>query len=406
MRTALVITLAICFTFAPLFAQDSAELFSPDQLDNLLAPIALYPDPLLAQVLPAATFVDQIDEASRMLRGNADPRLIDAQPWDVSVQAVAHYPIVLNMMSDKLDWTTAVGQAYVNQPDDVMASIQRLRAMALADGNLVSNQDQEVAQDGDYISIDPIQPQYIFVPVYDPGLVYYRRGGNFLSFGAGLPIGAWLNYDFNWRDHKIFYHGWENGHANWIDRSHRYVVGSSPYVNPRFRTVQVNRGVVRSNVNNSNLDRYTSVHPDVKYSGAGGNPAGNRVFDSATLHALPGNVTVMGNPAVNGVINRNLNSNDPKLDAYRGHQPGPSPSGTSSQPLPSQPAFVPSQPAERGNDRRGAIDPQAASQRGQASRQQMQPLPTQAQPLPTRPQMPQSPPQQSRPSSPGRGGRP
>ena len=80
-----------------------SELFSADQLDNLLAPIALYPDPLLAQVLPASTFVDQIDEASRWLRANNDPNEIDNAPWDVSVKAVAHYPSVLYMMSDKID---------------------------------------------------------------------------------------------------------------------------------------------------------------------------------------------------------------------------------------------------------------------------------------------------------------
>ncbi|HEV2615062.1 MAG TPA: DUF3300 domain-containing protein, partial [Candidatus Acidoferrales bacterium] len=112
--------------------------YSPDQMDNLLAPIALYPDPLLAQVLPAATFVDQIDDADRWVRANGQED-IDDQPWDVSVKAVAHYPEVLDMMDEKLDWTTAVGQAYVNQSTDVMESIQRLRSLAYSQGNLVSN---------------------------------------------------------------------------------------------------------------------------------------------------------------------------------------------------------------------------------------------------------------------------
>src|SRR5580700_5758158 len=97
-------------------AQDDAayQPFSPDQLDNLLAPVALYPDPILAQVLLAATFPDQVDEAARFCRGGANPDDIDTQPWDVSVKAIAHYPTVLYMMADGLDWTTAVGQAYVN----------------------------------------------------------------------------------------------------------------------------------------------------------------------------------------------------------------------------------------------------------------------------------------------------
>src|SRR5215469_4946114 len=101
-------------------------LFSPDDLDNLLAPVALYPDPLVAQILPAATFPDQIDEAAQFLQSNGDPNAIDMQPWDMSVQALAHYPRVINMMASRLDWTTELGQAYVNQPDDVMNAIQRL----------------------------------------------------------------------------------------------------------------------------------------------------------------------------------------------------------------------------------------------------------------------------------------
>ncbi len=99
---------------ALLQAQDDAanQPFSPDQLDNLLAPVALYPDPILAQVLLAATFPDQVDEAARFCRGGANPDDIDTQPWDVSVKAAAHYPTVMYMMADNLDWTTALGQAY------------------------------------------------------------------------------------------------------------------------------------------------------------------------------------------------------------------------------------------------------------------------------------------------------
>ncbi len=213
MKKVMILAIAVLLSLPLLVAQQQGDYYSADQLDNLLAPVALYPDPLLAQVLTAATFVDQVDEASRMLRGSSDPRFIDGQPWDVSVKSVAHYPSVLQMMSDRLDWTTSVGQAYVNQSTDVMIAIQRLRMMAHNQGNLVSNQQQLVTLDGDYISIDPYQPQYIYVPIYDPSFIYYRRGGNFLTFGAGFAIGAWLNYDFNWRSHDIYYHGWEGGHG-------------------------------------------------------------------------------------------------------------------------------------------------------------------------------------------------
>ncbi|MEJ2646734.1 MAG: DUF3300 domain-containing protein, partial [Gammaproteobacteria bacterium] len=145
MRRVLAFVLAFSFGLAPLangappspiYAspppaqyESSYQPYTAEQLDNLLAPIALYPDPLLAQVLVAATFVDQIDEAARWVRSYGQNG-VDDQPWDVSVRAVAHYPSVLNMMDDNLDWTTAVGQTYVSQSTDVMASIQRLRAMA------------------------------------------------------------------------------------------------------------------------------------------------------------------------------------------------------------------------------------------------------------------------------------
>jgi hypothetical protein len=179
MEKALAFVLAFSLGFAPLAsgswppedsyfllpAQDesSYEPYTADQLDNLLAPIALYPDPLLAQVLVAATFVDQIDEAARWVR-SYDQNGVDDQRWDVSVRAVAHYPTVLDMMDDNLDWTTAVGQAYVYQSTDMMASIQRLRAMAQAQDNLVTTPQQEVVVEGGYISIWPANPMYLYVP--------------------------------------------------------------------------------------------------------------------------------------------------------------------------------------------------------------------------------------------------
>ncbi len=134
--------------------------YSPEQLDNLLGPIALYPDPLLAQVLPAATFPDEIDDAARYVRAYGENG-VDDQNWDVSVRAVAHYPEVLDMMDEKLDWTTAVGQAYVNQSSDVMESVQRLRRLAYDQGNLVTNQQWQIVDQDNYIQIWPASPQYI-----------------------------------------------------------------------------------------------------------------------------------------------------------------------------------------------------------------------------------------------------
>src|ERR1043166_695839 len=99
------------------------QRFSDAELDELLAPIALYPDPLLAQVVPASTFIDQLENAQQVLGGSTDDNKIGNQQWDVSVKSVAHYPQVLQMMVEKRDWTTALGQAYVNQSTDVGKSI-------------------------------------------------------------------------------------------------------------------------------------------------------------------------------------------------------------------------------------------------------------------------------------------
>jgi hypothetical protein len=159
----------------------SSQLFSPEQLDNLLAPIALYPDPLLAQVLLAATFPDQIDQADREVHANGQYN-VDSAPWDVSVKAVSRYPAVLHMMADKLDWTTSLGQAYVSQSSDVMAAVQRLREQARSAGNLATTPQMEVIQNGGYISLWPAQPRYIYVPVYDPAVVFFPRRG----FGGEL----------------------------------------------------------------------------------------------------------------------------------------------------------------------------------------------------------------------------
>jgi hypothetical protein len=251
--------------------------FSPEQMDNLLAPIALYPDPLLAQVLVASTFVDQVTDAAQWLQANNDPNMIDMQPWDVSVKAVAHYPAVLFMMNDKIDWTTSLGQVYVDQSTDVMTSVQRLRGMARSSGALVSSPQQQVIEEGGYISIDPYNPRYIYVPVYDPGLVYYRRSGivaaSLISFGAGLAIGAWLNNDFDWRGHRVYYHGWQGG--GWIARSRMNVRINNIYVNNNYNRVNVNRSVMNRSVNYNNLNRYSSVHQNVPYNNVYRNRPGN-----------------------------------------------------------------------------------------------------------------------------------
>ncbi|HEV2434564.1 MAG TPA: DUF3300 domain-containing protein [Verrucomicrobiae bacterium] len=185
-----------------------------DPLDQLLGPIALYPDPLIAQILPASTFPTQIVLADRYVSGGGDPNQIDQQPWDASVQALARYPNILQWMDQNLDWTTELGQAFLNQPQDVMNSIQRLRTSAYNLSNLQSTPQQQVIDDGGYIQIVPVNPQVIYVPVYQPAVVYYQSAS--ITFGVGFTIGAWLDGDVDWGNHHIIV--WHRDHPrppNW-----------------------------------------------------------------------------------------------------------------------------------------------------------------------------------------------
>lgn len=220
----------------------TAPIRSPAELDQLLGPIALYPDPLIAEILPAATLPSEIVMADRYVRGGGDPNLIDQQPWDPSIKALARYPSVLAWMDDNLAWTTDTGQAFLNQEADVMNSVQRLRSEALALGNLQTTPQQTVENDNGLLEILPANPEVIYVPVYQPQQVYYLRPprpGFFFSFGIGFPVGIWLNHDFDWRDRRVIV--WRHDHPrprDWwaIPPSRRpVVVQGSTVWHPRVR---------------------------------------------------------------------------------------------------------------------------------------------------------------------------
>ncbi len=250
----------------------------------MLAPIALYPDPLLAQILPAATFPDQIDAAQACLQGRVNPALIDNQPWDVSVKSVAHYPDVLAMLHNDKDWAVAVGQAYSCQQQAVFASTQRLRVRAYQVGNLVTTPQQRVVVTNDgTILIVPAQAQQIYVPVYHPQEVYVARQPDhteaLIAFTVGLLIGSWLDRDVDWHNHCVYYHGWRGG--GWIANSRRHVHFLPVYVNPRFgRTVVANRDILRRPIPafRSTVGRQAALHRVVYQEGR--RPAGG--FGSRT----------------------------------------------------------------------------------------------------------------------------
>jgi hypothetical protein len=214
----------------PALAQTYNPALTPPQLDTLLAPIALYPDPLLAQVLMASTYPDEVAQAAawQQIPGNAaltGPALEAAAaqlPFDPSVKALLQFPQVLQMLAANVTWLQQLGQAFIAQQADVSASVQRLRHLALAAGTLVSAPQQTVLVEGDIIAIEPATPQTVFMPIYNPEAVYgawpYPDGppeefppppgyafGLGIGFGLGYAVveGLWGWGHWDWRRHEI-----------------------------------------------------------------------------------------------------------------------------------------------------------------------------------------------------------
>src|SRR5246500_3325923 len=159
--------------------QDSAPVKqTPQELQQLVAPIALYPDALVAQVLAASTYPTQIVEAERWmqrhsnLKGEELAKEVDKQDWDPSIKALAQFPSVLENMDKNLSWTSSLGEAYADGPEDVTNAVQEMRQQAQKAGHLNSNEQQQVTTQGNTIVIEPASPDVVYVPAYDPWLVY------------------------------------------------------------------------------------------------------------------------------------------------------------------------------------------------------------------------------------------
>jgi hypothetical protein len=200
---------------------------SSEQLQELVAPIALYPDSLIAQILPAASYPEQIVDAERWMEQHKDltgktlATQVDMQSWDASVKAMTQFPAVLANMSQNLAWTSELGDAYVNQQQDLSQAIQTMRERARQVGNLDNTPQEKVSTKGQTIVIEPAQPDIVYVPQYDPWLVYGAPlavfpgwypypglfiGGPGIEFGLGFGIGlfggfgwGWHNWGFDWR---------------------------------------------------------------------------------------------------------------------------------------------------------------------------------------------------------------
>jgi hypothetical protein len=338
-----------------------AAALPPEQIDQLIAPIALYPDNLLGQVLTASTYPLEVVMAARWSSANPNvtgQQLEDAmqgQKWDPSVRALTSVPQVLQMMNDKIDWTQQVGELYLAQPDDIAASVQRLRAHADASGNLKSSEQvkvrrvprvaaEAVAADlpppppegfpsgPDYIAIEPVNPAYMYVPVYDPFLVYgvwpypayrpfywsppgYVSVGIF-AFGAPIVVGAALWANYNWYSRRVevnvvSYNRFN--HANLVvtnkawrhDPVHR---GNIPYHNA---ALQQQFGKTAATHVNSNFGKQGVLNNNVKGS-TGGTGSGNPKFRSVnhnTDGSKGGNNNLVNSNAAKSLSNSGTGKN-------------------------------------------------------------------------------------------------
>jgi hypothetical protein len=257
-KQALAVVLSFLMAALPSFILQASETPGPDtggatdaapisssELEALVSPIALYLDALVAQVLAAATFPDQVAIADYWLRqhkylnGETLMQTVNGQSWDASVKALTQFPTVLNNMAKNLSWTSSLGEAYHDQPSEVMEAVQALRARAKAAGNLKSGpQITVIQQTPQTIVIQPANPQMVYVPEYNPAVIYgtpyvppgYSVGDvaavGILGFGAGIAVGAvmgggccgwgWGAWGCNWHDGAVVYnHNNFYGNAAW-----------------------------------------------------------------------------------------------------------------------------------------------------------------------------------------------
>ena len=228
----------------PVAEGGDAPDFSNEQLDAMVAPIALYPDELLAQIFMASTYPLEVVEADRWrskekgLSGEALEKALAEKDWEESVEWLTHFPDVLGRMSSNLEWTQDLGDAFLGQREGLMDAVQRMRARAADAGTLKTTEQQTVIREKETIRIESAQPQVVYVPTYPPAQAYgtwaappayypavmapppaYTAGTALLSFGVGMATGALVASAFDWDDHDVYVHhygggGYGHGHGN------------------------------------------------------------------------------------------------------------------------------------------------------------------------------------------------
>ena len=262
---------------------------SPQELQQLVAPIALYPDALVAQILAASTYPTQIVEADRWMQNHSDLKgeklaaEVDKQPWDPSVKALTQFPSVLENMDKNLSWTSSLGDAYANEPQDVTDAVQTMRQQARKAGNLNSSEQEKVTDQDNSITIEPVNPDVVYVPAYDPWLVYGAPivaypgwysvpgifwGGVGLSFGIGFGIGYFGGFGWGWGHWGYDWHG-----RRAIYDHHAFVSHS--------------RTFDRGGFNHANFGRGSFAHGDA-FHGGGSGAGGAGFHGSSAPHFQPG----------------------------------------------------------------------------------------------------------------------
>lgn len=269
------------------------QTFSKQQLDQMLAPIALYPDDLLSNVLMASTYPLDVVEAERWrsdpanakLQGDALVDALESKDWDPSIKALVQFPDVLKMMSDQLDWTQKLGDAFLAQQDEVMDQVQFLRQKADSSGHLKSNPQQTVTQDDGAYVIRPADPDTVYVPVYEPSVVYGSWWyPDYPPYYWGYPGATFVNGYF-WAETGVAIAGGIWGWNRWDWHNHRIDVDVN-----RWNHIDVNRRNI-----NSNVWKHDPNH--------GGRPGRDKTIDRARIddrlknsdHKAPDNRFTPGN---------------------------------------------------------------------------------------------------------------
>lgn len=315
--------------------QPQPSQLSPDQLQQLVAPIALYPDALVAQILAAAAYPTQIVEAERFVEANQNLKgkelgdAVDQQDWDPSVKALTQFPSVLANMNKDLSWTSELGDANYNQQADVMSAIQFMRQKAQQAGNLRSTQQQTVTDQGGDIDIAPAAPDVVYVPEYDPTLVYgypvglwpgfypwWGVGGPYISFGVGFGIGPFFGFGWGW-------HGWG---VDWYHRGFLY--GGRPYAFHSHAFYDRNayfHGGYRGGVPFARGDRAFRGYAGAGgFRGPGGRPGEGRSFAPAPRSGEPG---AFGGVSRGGGVERGFSARGRSSFGGGGHFGGGHPGG-------------------------------------------------------------------------------